>query len=509
MRKLNRRDFLKLMGSASASLALQQVFPSSTSKLKQESSLQSIIIIVFDTMSAKNLSLYGYPRRTTPNLERFAERATVYHSHYSAGNYTVPGTASFLTGMYPWTHRAINTSGLIKREYETRNFFHLFGSAYRRAGFSQNVWANSFLNQFEQDIDHHLPSSSFSDVSLLVGEKFENDHTAAFLAFDNSLASVKDTPSSLILGLAENLILVRRLNAAQGRDYPRGLPGLIDYPLYFRLENVFDGVMSECQKLESPHLAYFHFWSPHEPYRPHRKFVNEFQDDLQFIPKAPHELGDQTPQNSLERLRRRYDQFIANVDDEFGRLMDSLQQDGILDRSYVIVTSDHGQMIERGVHGHVTPLLYEPIINIPLLISAPGQASRKDVYSPSVNIDVLPTLLQIAGLDIPDWCTGQVLPGFFGDRADEQRSLFSMEAKTNSAFAPFRKATVAMRKGAFKLISYFGYPDFEDGFELYDIEDDPEELKDLAGANPTEFTHIKEELLDYLADANRPFERGK
>jgi membrane-anchored protein YejM (alkaline phosphatase superfamily) len=388
MKKLNRRDFLKLAGTISASVAWRRVFPVSTIKPNDEGSLQNVIIILFDTMSAKNLSLYGYPRRTTPNLERFADRATVYHSHYSAGNYTVPGTASFLTGMYPWTHRALNQSGLIKRDYAPRNFFNLFGSAYHRVAFSQNIWANFFLNQFEQDIDFHLPPSSFSDASLVVGENFEKDHNSAFRAFDNSLLSAENTPSSLIFGIAERLMFTRRLNRAQGKDYPRGLPGLVDYPLYFRLGTVFSGLISECQKLESPYLAYFHLWSPHEPYRPHVKFINDFRDDLQFIAKTPHPLGDQISQKSLDRQRLRYDQYIANVDFEFGRLLDHLQEAGILDRSYVIVTSDHGQMIERGVHGHVTPLLYEPVINIPLLISAPGQASRKDIYSPSVNIDI-------------------------------------------------------------------------------------------------------------------------
>jgi len=116
-------------------------------------------------------------------------------------------------------------------------------------------------------------------------------------------------------------------------------------------------------------------------------------------------------------------------------------------------------------------------------------------------------LLQIANIEIPDWCIGQVLPGFFGDRADEQRSIFSMEAKTNSAFAPFKKATIVMRKGAYKLIAYFGYQEVEEGYELYDIETDPEELKDLAREPPAEFARMKEELLDHLADANRPFER--
>jgi hypothetical protein len=408
--------------------------------------------------------------------------------------------------MYPWTHRAFHPSGLIRREYEERNFFHMFGHGHQRVAFSQNIWANGLLDQFGSDVDEHLPPGSFSDVSLVVGNSFEKDHNTATLAFDNSLLSVQDRPASLLFGLGERLMFARRLKQAQGKDYPRGLPGLVDYPLYYRLERVFDGVISECQRLGSSHLAYFHFWSPHEPYRPHVRFADEFRADLQITPKAPHPLGDQIPQDSLDRLRRRYDQFIANVDDEFGRLLDSLQASGLLERSYVIVTSDHGQLIERGVHGHVTPLLYEPVINIPLIISAPGQAARKDIFTPSVNVDLLPTLLHIAGMRIPDWCVGRVLPGF-GDQEEKGRSLFAIEAKTNSAFAPLKKATIAMHKGGFKLIAYFGYRGFEETYDLYDIENDPEELEELSIGKPAEFASMKEELLDNLADANRRYEK--
>ena len=503
MKRMNRRDFLKLAGATSASLTLRNAY---SSLMTRQAGPRNVILIVFDTMSARNLSLYGYARETTPNLERFAGRATVYHSHHSAGNYTVPGTASLLTGMYPWTHRALHPSGLIRRGFEGRNFFRLLGPSYERVAFSQNIWANGFLNQFENEIEEHLPPSSFSDVSLVAGPHFKKDHITASPGFDNSLLSVQDPPSSLIFGVAERLLFARRLDQAQGKDYPRGLPGLVDYPLYYRLETVFDGVIAECQRLGSSCLAYFHFWSPHEPYRPHVKFANEFGDDLRVTPKAPHPLGGWIPQDSLDRLRRRYDQYIANVDHEFGRLLDALEQAGILDRSYVIVTSDHGQMIERGVHGHVTPLLYEPVIHIPLLISAPGQSLRKDIFTPSVNVDVLPTLLHIAGSEIPDWCAGQVLPGF-DDRPDAQRSLFAIEAKTNSAFAPLKRATVAMHKGAFKLIAYFGYRGFEKAYEMYDVENDPEELEELSAGNPAEFSPMKEELLDSLADANRPYEK--
>jgi len=63
----------------------------------------NVLVIVFDTLSAAHTSVDGYPRRTTPHLERFAERATVYHRHHSAGNFANPGTASLLTGAYPWS----------------------------------------------------------------------------------------------------------------------------------------------------------------------------------------------------------------------------------------------------------------------------------------------------------------------------------------------------------------------------------------------------------------------
>ena len=301
---------------------------------------------------------------------------------------------------------------------------------------------------------------------------------------------------------------IRRLNGAQGRDYPRGLPGLVDYPISFRLGRLFDGVISECEKLAGPSLAYFHLWSPHEPYRPHARFANAFNDDgLSFPAKPPHPLGDHTPQDSLDRLRRRYDQYIANVDFEFGRLLDRLQQSGILDRSYLIVSSDHGQLIERGVHGHTNPFLYEPLIHVPLLVSEPGQTERRDVHAASSNIDVLPTLLRIAGHPIPDWCEGRPLP-LPGDEAeDPDRSLFSVEAKSNPAFAPLHRATLAMRRGPLKLIAYLGYEAFEETYELYDIETDPEELEDLAPSAPAELERMKEELLDHLADANRPYLR--
>ena len=70
----------------------------------------NVLILLFDALSAKHISTYGYPRETMPNLTRFAQQATVYHAHYSGGNFTTPGTASLLTGTYPWSHRALENA---------------------------------------------------------------------------------------------------------------------------------------------------------------------------------------------------------------------------------------------------------------------------------------------------------------------------------------------------------------------------------------------------------------
>ena len=87
MPKLNRRDFLKLTALTSGAVAFSTFAPP---HILTSPDQKGIIIFVFDAMSARNLSVYGYPRQTTPNLERFAARSTIYHAHNSAGNYTTP-----------------------------------------------------------------------------------------------------------------------------------------------------------------------------------------------------------------------------------------------------------------------------------------------------------------------------------------------------------------------------------------------------------------------------------
>ena len=501
MSKFSRRDFMKFTVAASGTLALSKFIPqTSWTKINQSASLPNVLIFVFDAMSAKNLSVYGYPRKTSPNLERFAERATVFNAHYSAGSFTTPGTASLLTGLYPWTHRAINEAGLIARDLTERNIFKLTGEDRYRVAYSQNIWPNYFFGQFQQDIDKIISPGSFGQVDYLIGEKFDKSLQTNLRAFDDFLFQSENPPASLVFGLIERILFRRTVTLTNQGGYPNGLPRLSDYPLYFRLQDVFDGVIKSIENLNPSYMAYFHFWPPHDPYNPTKQFYRTMDDGWSPVEKPDHPLGDHVPAKKLYSERRAYDEFIASADDEFGRLLDFLESRKILDNSYVIVTADHGELFERGERGHISPLLYEAGIRIPLLISAPGQTSRQDVHTPTNSVDLLPTLVHLSGHPLPDWREGELLP-VLGGQEIPGRSMYTLYALKNPAFKALFRFSVAMRKDNYKMIFYRGYY-AEDHFELYDLEQDPEELNDLYPGNPAIAVQLREELLTKLEKVN-------
>jgi len=504
MTPFTRRDFLKLSLATSGSLALSRLMPAiSATKENQNTSLPGVVILVFDAMSARNLSLYGYKRPTTPNLERFAQKATVYNAHYSAGTFTSPGTASLLTGLYPWTHRAFNEAGLIARNVVERNIFQLAGEKYHRLAFSQNTWPNYFFGQFRESINKILPTGSFSLIDHLVGDKLGKDSLNGQRAFEDFLFQNDAVPPSLVFGLAERLIHRYQLNRAHSEGYPNGLPRTGSYPVVFRIEEVIDGLIETIKEFDTPTMAYFHLYPPHSPYAPTESFFRSFQGDNFFVDKPDHVLGDHDSVEKLNNRRRVYDEYIASLDQEFGRLYDFLESSGFLEKNYVVVTSDHGEMFERGVMGHNSPLLYDAGVQVPLIISAPGQRSRQDVYLPTVSVDIVPTLSHLMSGKTPDWHEGEVLP-LLGGQEKPGRSIFTMYAMKNPAFEPLKKISLAMRKDQYKLIYYRAFNDYnrEDRFELYDLEGDREELRDLYPDDPAITRSLRDELLGKLEDVN-------
>jgi arylsulfatase A-like enzyme len=493
--QISRREFLKLASLLPLVSTKWTTYLDNAGRALHTDVSPNILILVFDALSAFNSSLYGYNRDTTPNLSRFAERATVYNNHYAAGNFTSSGTASLLTGTYPWTHRALQLHGTVDENLVRHNIFNLFGGqGYTRVAYSHNYLAASLFHQFREDLEIFKKTRELCLVDDQFADRlFPEDFNVAFWSEWLSLRGNDTEPGSLFISLIHRFLRSTHKQdqlRQYGKMFPRGIPGL--HNMLFVLEDAIDWLAEQLVSLHQPYLIYYHVLPPHEPYTTRRDFVDIFKDGWKPTEKPVRFFSEDHSQGVLNKNRREYDEYLAYADAEFGRLLSFMEQNGVLDNTYVIFTSDHGELFERGILGHVTQALYQPVIKVPLVILSPGQKEREEVYSPTSCVDLIPTLLHLNDQPIPDWCEGSVMPPF--NQNGPQNTVFSVEAKSNPKYAPLNKATFSVIRNEYKLIHYKGYGDNVPEFELFDIANDPQESQDLSKARKS----INAELADLL-----------
>jgi len=507
-KSFSRRDLLKLLALAPLGMAFEPL-----SKLGRTvlANTPHIIIMVFDAWSANNVSLYGYPRPTMPNLERFAERSIVYHRHYSTGTYTVPGTASLLTGMYPWTHRALNLGSGIRQEHQEKQIFKALSTTHHSLGYAQNVYADQFLYQAGAFLKRHYPFGKFNknDVVTYDLPLFDKDAFIAFSSFEDVIFQHgKGLDGSLFLGPLARLLGQRDKKIAEIKNagaYVSGLPESLES---FLLSDLVEGFIQTLGSLSEPSLVYFHFYPPHDPYRPTSKFYNQFlKDDYRAIEKPVHALiGDAKSSEELHADQVKYDAYLASWDAELRPLFDYLDRSGMREKSHILITSDHGEMHERGISGHGSPLIFEPVIHVPLIVSSPGDQKRVNIYTPTSSLDILPTIAWLSGSPVPDWAEGELLPGLGGSQ-DFTRSIYAVDAQTNPANSALKQYSAALTKGNYRLTKY-EYTDFNQ-VEFYDLAEDPHEINNIYPSLPSVAKEMEAELSQKIMDVNASFEKTK
>lgn len=510
---INRRDFLKLAGLLGINATFPQfkLFSPKSNSISEgpSSDNPNFLIIVFDAWSAYHLSINGYPRETMPNLAELGKKAVIFHNHYSPGNFTTPGTASLLTGALPWSHQAISFNDVLRDEYLHQNIFSAFGD-YHRIAYSHNFLVNTLLTQLSGEIDDYIPREElFLERDRLIELLFSTDEDIATVSWARALKKGGDHFSySLFLSEIYEKLKSLRFNEIRA-NFPLGIPS-INVDNYYLLENGIDYLQNLFMDATSPFLGYFHFLPPHEPYNTRNEFVGRFAED-QYSPakKPPHLFSQDQKSSNQKKWRTLYDEFILYADAEFARLYHYLDQSGFLEKTWLILTSDHGELFERGIIGHLTPVLYEPVIRIPLLIFEPGRTESLHIYENTSGIDILPTLLKVTGRDIPAWVEGEVLPPYNGgNEMDNERLIFSLQARGTDKNDPITKATVALVEGDYKLIYYFGYDELGDGnemIELFNIKVDPKELNDLSSNQFEIAQSLLVKIKTKLGDVNRSY----
>lgn len=499
----DRRQFLK----TSSVISLSSLFPSIIhipQQKVQHSTVKNIIILVFDALSGKNLSLFGYPRQTDMNIKRFADHANIYHNHFAGGTFTTPGTASLFTGVYPFTHRAVHFNGITIPYFNKRNIFTLFNDHYS-LGYTHNPLASTLINQISNELDTVIPVWDLYMKNNLINTYIPQDQDIGFLSWARVINEGGHSSNSLFLSELIQKVNVKTIGLE--KEFPRGLP--THRNSYFTLEHAIDWLLKQLSELPQPFLLYIHLFPPHDPYNTRREFIDAFLDDgYQALKKPKHFFHLAKSDNEIDLLRRYYDEYILYLDQEFGRLYDQMQQTGLLRDSWLIFTSDHGEMFERGIYEHGSCAMFEPLVRIPLIISAPGQLNRNDVYTPTSVVDVLPTLLHMSGKTIPDWCEGTILPPFNPQPVDMQRQIYTLDAKRNQR-ERLTKATAVIVEWPYKLILYKGFPQAPgeewNYFEMFNLENDPEELNNLYSKKNSTAVHLSRELIEKLNEADQVY----
>ena len=523
---ITRRDFLKFSTLLTASALFQpslQLFPS---RLSSDPIAKNILIIVFDAFSAHNINFYGYPRETMPHLTKLLGRATVYHNHYASSNFTTPGTASLLTGRHAWDHFALKLTDTVRGDLANKSIFSYFDDYYKLA-YTHNYYADILLTQFHESITHHefyksLFLRSQQIDSLPWFDKIMDDDLDTASLFRTLLSDTS------LNGLLYSLLFPSLLGedsydppAEVAAQFPRGIP-VARRKDPFILEDAIDWTMQQSTSIPQPFLGYIHFFPPHDPYNCREDFVDVFKDDDYNPPEKtpdPFALRDKvlTHQEELE-YRQHYDEHILYVDSEFNRLFSYLDQQGILENTLVVLTSDHGEIIDRAVKGHNLPYLFEPLVKVPLIIFEPGQAQRQDIHTITSCIDLLPTLLHYTDHQISSELPGEILPPFSEKEANTSRPVYALHArKTDPENFQIQKSSLSFRRDNMKIIRYSGYSElnnfikhaeklnldqgYHDPYYLvFDLDTDPEELNDLARQPTPEIQVLIDEIEHFFKE---------
>jgi arylsulfatase A-like enzyme len=207
---------------------------------------------------------------------------------------------------------------------------------------------------------------------------------------------------------------------------------------------------------------------------------------------------------AVQELRNAYDEMVLYADHSVGEFLTWLDQTGRLDRSIIIISSDHGEMFDHGRLTHGGLDMYNGLIRVPLLIHLPGQKREVHIAYASQEADLLSTVLDLVGAPAQEWSDGTSLKPLLEGGKLEDRYIFSMNLEPNRIFAPITKGTVAVMDGEYKFVRYL-----DSGREqLYRYRTDNGEEHDLIQSDPEVAARLRKVLLDKIEEVNRQF-RGK
>ena len=419
-----------------------------------------VILFLVDTLRADHLGCYGYDENTSPALDALAADGVLFKKCQAQSSWTKPATASILTGLLPSVHNAVHKVSALPTEHM------LLAEPLLRAGYR---------------------TGAFGSNGFIFGP--EHGFTRGFETFRSGHELFED-PSHFQIADAEMLV-------------DAGL----------------DWLDTELSKSDDEQVfLYVHAVDPHDPYAPPEDLVNKFgaqlpdglPTDAELARPAPilARYPGGVPDQVLGRMVNLYDAEIFAADRALGRLVDGLKQRGIYDKAMIVFVSDHGEeFLDHGGVGH-NPKLFQEVIHVPLVIKFPqqfGSQFQNRRFVPTVRqVDVLPTILDVAGVELAperhSQLAGLSILEALSDNGDALEDWLLEPAVTEVDYeGVYRKSLI---QGQYKYIRSWA-PDQSE--QLYDLDEDPLEKRNLAGEEEQLLAQLRMDLGRVAAVGQRGF----
>jgi len=408
----------------------------------------------------------------TPNLTKLAQRSTRFRNAYTASPLCAPGRASFMSGQLPSDTRVYDNAAEFASSLPT------YAHHLRRAGYQTCLSGKMHfvgpdqLHGFEERLttDVYPPDFGWTPDYRKPGERID--------WWYHNMGSVTGA------GVAE---------ISNQLEYD-------DEVAYHATRKVYDLARG---KDDRPWCLTVSFTHPHDPYVARRKYWDLYNDCQHLLPQVPaisYEDQDthsrrifdandwrsfNITEEDIRRSRQAYFANISYIDDKIGEIMEALES--TRQEAIILFVSDHGDMLgERGLWFKMS--FFEGSARVPLMVSAPGMEPGL-VTAPVSNIDVCPTLCDLAGISMDEvmpWTTGESLVPL--GQGGARTSPVAMEYAAEASYAPM----VSLREGRWK----FNACKLDDD-QLFDLETDPHELKNLA--NDPDYQTVADGFRDKVA----------
>jgi arylsulfatase A-like enzyme len=395
-----------------------------------------VVLISIDTLRSDHLGCYGYSKNTSPNIDRFSKDSVIFMNNIAQAPNTLPSHASMFTSLIPSHHGVVLRSKAIPEEIIT------IGDVFKDFGYG----TVGFVGGGE------------------VSAKFGFDQ-----GFDiyKTLKLSKDKPDNSF-----------RMKVDAAVDYIRANP-------------------------ESKCFFFLHTYEVHTPYMPREKHLALFEDD--YSGPLPKKIGHpivesinskkiKMTKQDKEHIINCYNAEIYSMDQAFGVFVEFLKKQDLYDDTMIIFTSDHGEELgERGKMAVHTYTLYDELLRVPLIIKFPrSKHAGTIVHDQTASLDILPTLLELFHMPLPERMEGNSLMNCIED--NRMHPPFTVSQRN----AGHGKISSCIRTNEHKL--------WEE--RLFNLKNDPRERKDVAAQYTTQCKMLQKRLDDCL-QAWQPYETKK